>query len=108
MKQPHSLIALTVTLFVSSPVFAQDFNKRTHLAPDVRVKVNKHLAKRFVQPGLVKQRHGQNHNNGIPAPWGESSGGANQTLVDLGYTRQAPREIIIVADDIINYCLACR
>lgn len=88
------------------PVRAEsDFNKRTHLAPDIRLKVNKQLAKRFVYPKLVQNAYASGSYLDMPG-----NGIGNQSIVSLGHVRQAPKEIIVVAEDIINIttCRGCR
>ena len=87
------MLIVAISLLAIQATYAKEVNQRRHLAPEVRVKVGKVLAKRHV----YKYKKDTN-----PAEYINYEGRGNQIIGDFSYVRNAPREVIIVADDIIN------
>lgn len=80
-------------------VSAEEYNRRPHLDPNIRAKVNRAIAKSWLQRGHGAKSH-------IRVGSGKSCG--SQVIGDFSNTKRKPREIIIVAKDVININQNCR
>lgn len=78
---------------------ASDYNKRPHLEPSMNAKVNRVIAKSWLERGKGKESF-ENVRSG--------KGCGNQIIGDFSNMKNPPREVIIVADDIININQNCR
>jgi hypothetical protein len=78
---------------------ASDYNKRPHLDPGMQSKVNRVIAKSWLQRGKGKESF-ENVRSG--------QGCGNQIIGDFSNMKNPPREVIIVAEDIININQNCR
>lgn len=92
-----SAVALSLLIGSFSGVTAKEYNKRTHLDPGSQAKVNSVIASGYRIRGTTQRNFGRITNQGC--------GGIN-----IGPTPESgrpPREVIIVARDIINVNTNC-
>lgn len=95
-----TIVALTMaSVVVPQLASANDFNKRPHLEPSMQAKVNRVIAKSWLQRGKGKESF-ENVRSG--------QGCGNQVIGDFSNMENPPREVIIVAQDIININQNCR
>ena len=94
-------LALTVIAFTAAPASADQLNKRPHLAPDMRAKVNRVIARSWLERGRGADSFRQ-------VGSGKSCG--NQVIGGQQPSKNGrpPRQTIIVAKDIININQNCR
>jgi hypothetical protein len=93
------IAALALAAFVLPNVAAADYNQRPHLEPSMQAKVNRVIAKSWLQRGKGKESF-ENVRSG--------QGCGNQIIGDFSNSETPPREVIIVAQDIININQNCR
>ena len=97
VKAFGAILAATVMLPIAAG--ASDFNKRPHLDPSMNAKVNRVIAKSWLERGKGKESF-ENVRSG--------QGCGNQIVGDFSNMKNPPREVIIVAQDIININQNCR
>ena len=93
-----SAVALGLMIGSTNVVSAKEFNQRPHLDPGSQAKVSSVLAQGFRMRGTARKNFGRITNHGC--------GGLNVGVVSD--STRPPREIIIVARDIINVNTNCR
>ena len=77
---------------------AGDYNQRPHLEPGMNAKVNRVIAKSWLERGKGKESFENVHSG---------KGCGNQVVGDFSNLKNPPREVIIVAQDIININQNC-
>jgi hypothetical protein len=94
-------LSLSVIVLTSVPASADQLNKRPHLAPDMRAKVNRVIARSWLERGRGADSFRQ-------VGSGKSCG--NQVVGGQQPSKNGrpPRQTIIVAKDIININQNCR
>ena len=99
MTRMFKIVALALVLF--APVaLGQGFNQGSHLKPGGQSKVNKALAK-----GYATQDGSANMENRSVVNIGNKKSG--DCTVNVGTTKagqKAPKEVVVVAKEIINVC----
>ena len=96
-KTIGALLAAAVLLPMAAG--ANDFNKRPHLDPSANAKVNRAIAKSWLERGKGRESY---------VNVGSGKGCGNQIIGDFSNMKNPPREVIIVAQDIININQNCR
>ena len=93
------LLLYGMFLLFSFQVYADNINQREGLSPSSQLKVNKQLAKSYVDDtNMVTDTTNISDGNG-----------SDQTINSFINTRDVPDEVITVVDgDIINICFHCR
>lgn len=110
------LILLALLPAFCTAVYAEELNQRTHLPPEVQVKVNKYIAQSYIQGQIAEKKSQQElknttHNNDSNANTSgnaTNASGSTQVINSISNVRQAPKEVITVAHDIVNICFHCR
>jgi hypothetical protein len=99
MKTFSTYLTLTLCLALASPagVSATEYNKRTHLDPGSQAKVNAVIAK-----SLKDKPFGADTSAGT-----KGSGCSDLKVGNTSNSGRPPREVIIVARDIINVNKNC-
>lgn len=99
MKIMLGLTAVAMGLMIGSlnHASAKEFNQRPHLDPGSQAKVNSVIANGHRMRGVGANNFGRITNQGC--------GGLS--IGDVGESTRAPRELIIVARDIININTNC-
>ncbi len=94
-------LSLSAVVMTSMPASADQLNKRPHLAPDMRAKVNRVIARSWLERGRGADSFRQ-------VGSGKSCG--NQVVGGQQPSKNGrpPRQTIIVAKDIININQNCR
>lgn len=92
-------LTLAAMMVIPPQVGASEYNKRPHLAPRMQAKVNKAIAKSWHQRGRGRESFER---------VGSGEGCGNQVVGDFSKLKRPPREVIIVAKDIININRNCR
>ena len=90
---------LAVLAALPSLANADDYNKRPFLTPDMNAKVNRVIAKSWLERG-----HGAESFENVRS--GKACG--SQVVGDFSKLKNPPREVVIVAKDIININQNCR
>jgi len=87
-----------ILLLFSIQVYADNINQREGLSPSSQLKVNKQLARSYVDDS-----------NTVTDTTNISNGnGSDQTINSFINVRDTPKEVITVVDgDIINICFHC-
>lgn len=100
MKTIAAFLVLSISLGLGSPaaVFAKEYNKRDHLDPGSQAKVNAVIAS-----GLKDKPFGADTSGGDVT----NSGCGGLKVGNLNNSGRPPREVIIVARDIINVSKNC-
>jgi hypothetical protein len=92
-----TLVAVfTATAFHAS---ADEYNRRPHLDPKIRAKVSRAIAKSWLERGHGAESH-------VRVGSGKSCG--SQVVGDFSDDESPPREVVIVAKDVININQYCR
>jgi hypothetical protein len=91
--------AVSLAILLPQIAGANDYNKRPHLDPRSNAKVNRYIAKSWLERGKGKESF-ENVRSG--------QGCGNQIIGDFSNMKNPPREVIIVADEIININQNCR
>lgn len=99
MKQVLFTALIAVFTATALHVSADEYNRRPHLEPKIRAKVNRAIAKSWLQRG-----HGAESHYRVGS--GKSCG--SQVIGDFSDLEKRPREVIIVAKDVININQNCR
>ena len=94
-----TLGAVVSLALLSQLAHADGYNQRPHLEPSMNAKVNRVIAKSWLERGKGKESF-ENVRSG--------QGCGNQVVGDFSNTKNPPREVIIVAQDIININQNCR
>lgn len=101
MRIMHKTIAVLALAAVAMPqvAIAGEYNKRPHMKPSLQVKVNRAIARSWRHRGKGTQSFEH-----------VSSGGrcGNQIIGNFGDSDNTPREVTIVAKDIIYINKNCR
>jgi len=101
MRTMHKMIAVFALGAVALPqiTYAGEYNKRPHLKPSIQAKVNRAIAMSWRHRGKGKQsfKHVRS---------GEGCG--DQIIGDFSGSRTSPREVTIVAQDVIYINQNCR
>ncbi len=91
------ILALGVLLGHGPTATAQQINSRPHLDPALQVKVNKTLARTWRERGSLRRGRSS-----------EEASCGNMEIGVFGNSKTAPKEVVIVADSIININNSCR
>lgn len=102
MKTNLILASLAISLLSSSVAMAQsqEFNSRRHLDPEMQAKVNTSMARTFRDS--AQGGSGSRLNRRI-----ENVGCGGLSVGDYSDSKNPPKEVIIVADSIINIAKNC-
>ena len=101
MSTIRIVLGALLAILAATPgsVSADDYNQRPHLEPSMNAKVNRVIAKSWVDRNRGKESFEQVRSG---------KGCGNQVVGDFSNMKNPPREVIIVADDIININQNCR
>ena len=101
MRTMHKTIAVLALAAVAMPQVANasEYNKRPHLKPSIQVKVNRAIAKSWRHRGKGRQSFESVHSGGRCG---------SQVIGDFSNSDSSPREVTIVAKDIIFVNQNCR
>jgi hypothetical protein len=107
-----SLVVVTVGAADSSTGFAKEYNKRQHLAPEQRAKVDRVIAKSRNSSQLTAQS-GQQGTGGDVTNVGcgklQIGGSPSESRRNRDHRNRASRdEIVVVTGDVINVARGCR
>ena len=110
-----SLVVVTVGAADSSTGFAKEYNKRQHLAPEQRAKVDRVIAKSRNSSQLTGQsgQQGQQGSGGDVTNVGcgklQIGGSPSDSRRNRDHRRRASRdEIVVVTGDVIHVARGCR
>lgn len=94
-----ALSTVVAVAMLSHFVHAREYNKRPHLAPSVNAKVSRAIARSW-----------QKHKKGRGSIGSDrfSDGCGDQIIGDFSNSNRTPREVIIIARDIIHINRNCR
>lgn len=88
------IVILLLAGFVTHSI-AGDIHKRNDLPPEVKAKINNQRAKSYLYEGQAEN-------------YQQDSGCGDLTVGDFSNSKIPPREVIIIANDIINFNQNCR
>lgn len=103
-RRRTGLALLALAILVALPVEAREYNKRTHIPPAQRAKVNSAIARTW----MIRATTGQGEGLTTPGADVINTRCGSLEVGSLPANGRLPREQIIVAGDIININQNCR
>ncbi len=115
IRQSLSLLIASAVLILAvsqdaAPGFAKEYNKRQHLAPEQRAKVDRVIARSRIMASQIGQQSqlGQGGTNGDVTNVGCGGLQIGNALPDRRRRGQSQDNIVVVTGDVINVAQGCR
>ena len=98
-----AVVAASILSTAITPAQSEEFNSRRHLDPEMQSKVNNTMARTFRD-----RKQGGGSGGSILNRRVENVGCGGLSVGDFSNSKNPPKEVIIVADSIINISKNCK